>query len=388
MKKDVIILPILGVSIGIIVGFYKLLSCTIEELYLIVNKDPILAMLWIVVTILSVLTINFLLKLEPYIARGGIAHIRAILMDKIRYNPVKLVLLKILGGALTFLSGFSLGKAGPSIQIGGSIGMLFSREKEMIWAGAAAGIAAAFEAPLAGVASAIEILGAPMNFRLVLILLFTSLISALVSKLLFPMNLSISYSPLTLSSYQILVTLGIASGFYAVILTEALRFSIIKSRGLRVKLALPLVESWLLLFVMPLALGGGHNLVRRLLSGGLCLEMAFVLLLLKSIHTVLSFSSDAPGGLVLPVLAIGALMGNIIGGDVNFILAGMASFFAGMLRAPLTGSLLLMELSGDPRVFLEVFIPSLISYSVVRLSRIEPIQGTLLKLVSTQQLNY
>ncbi|CAB49446.1 ClC family H(+)/Cl(-) exchange transporter [Pyrococcus abyssi] len=355
----------IGVLAGVIVGAYKLLVKVIESYYLSLARNaqerPVLLVIWIVLTLFSYYIISRLLNREPNIARGGILQIKEVISGTRDYNPVRVIVGKIIGHLLALISGLSLGKAGPSIQLGGSIAMIFSKKKVLIGAGAAAGLSAAFEAPIAGIVSTFEILRIEVTPPAILYLAIPSLISALISHYLFPVRPTLVYTPSEAKDYQYLILLGVTTGAYS-----SLFIWLIKHIR-KIKLIIPFFESWILLPIMPLALGGGHALIFSLFTGNFGITFLLLLLLLKSIHTILSYTSGAPGGLFLPSLAIGAIIGKLFvetfGVSNTFVLAGMVGVLSGTLRAPMTGAILMAEITKSPRGFLDFLVAGLSSYA-------------------------
>ena len=153
---------------------------------------------------------------------------------------------------------------------------------------------------------------------------------------------------------------------------------------------LPLIIAGLLGFLMPEVLGGGHHIVNLLSTTNLPLLFLLTLLILKFIFTMVSYGSGVPGGIFLPLLVIGALAGNIYGILVckyfnlepqfinNFIILAMAAYFTAIVKAPITGSILITELTGSFSHLLAMITVSMSAYIISELMNSKPIYDVLL----------
>lgn len=147
----------------------------------------------------------------------------------------------------------------------------------------------------------------------------------------------------------------------------------------------------LLGFLLPQVLGGGHELIALLTKEKFPLTMLIILLVVKFMFTMLSYGSGAPGGIFLPLLAIGALIGTIYGVVLvkvfnfdniyisNFIILSMAGYFTAVVRAPITGIILIMEMTGSFNHLLSLALVSIVAYLVADVLGSKPIYESLLE---------
>jgi len=355
-------LILVGILVGLIVGAYKVLVCLVGDLYPAISegirRDIRFALLWFLFTVLAIFTVEVMLKKEPAASSGGINQMYLVLHGILRYNPVKVILTKIFGSLLVIMSGFSLGRVGPSVQLGGSLAMVLG--EGLIDAGIAAGVAATLEAPITGVVFTLEVFKIRPTLYKIVTLLFASVPAALVSKLMFPMRFwpSFEYS-YGLFDYLLILLLGIFTGLYS----SAFMQLLFKLRKFLVKRSYKFVPSllfsWFFILLLPQVLGGGKLLLWSLMKESIVsLDILILLLILKSIHTLFSAASDAPGGLFCPSLAMGAILGK------KFVVPGMVGVLAGVYKAPLTPILLMFETGVTPKVIPGLLLSSLISYLI------------------------
>ena len=264
--------------------------------------------------------------------------------------------------------GLMLGREGPSIQLGAMIGKAVSKffkrikteERFLLTCGAAAGLSAAFNAPLAGIMFALEEVHKNFSTSALVSVMCASLTGDFLSRQIFGLSPSLHFTleiSLPLNQYAWLLVLGVVTG---------------------------LLGLWL-----PQVIGGGHVLVNYLNSEQLVLGTLIVLLVVKFVFSLLSFGSGAPGGIFFPLLILGSLIGAIFGqiaimcgiADiyfVNFVIFAMAGFFAGIVRAPITGIVLIAEMCGTLKLLLPIAIVSFIAYIVANSLGNEPIYESLL----------
>jgi CIC family chloride channel protein len=319
--------------------------------------------------------------LEEVNIRGGVIRARAIL-------------LKTLAPALTIGSGGSAGLEGPIAQIGGAIGsnagQLFKvsgdRMKVLIACGTAGGIAATFNAPIAGVLFALEIvlLG---DFTLSTFgpIVISSGIATVISRGYFGENPVFhvrSYS--VVSNWELLfyVLLGVQVGVSAVI--YIVMFYSTSDFFNRLKLH-PLVKPVIGAFFVgvigifyPQIMGHGYETINEALRGEIFYGLMILLVFLKMVVTSLTLGSGGAGGMFGPALYIGVMIGGGFGGIVNhffpaisapagaYALVGMGAFLAAVTHAPMTAIFLLFELTQDYRVILPIMFASVIGTIIAR----------------------
>jgi H+/Cl- antiporter ClcA len=404
-----------GIAIGIITGFlivmYRYaLEKALEillEIYNALAIRPLLIPVWMGVLIFIGYIVGILVKHEPMISGSGIPQIKGVLLGKLKMKWWKVILGKFIGGILTIGSGLSLGREGPSVQLGAAVGQGFSKvfkrikveEKYLITSGASAGLSAAFNAPLAGVMFALEEVHKNFSPLVLLSSLSAALSADYVSSKFFGLKPVLNFkglSILPLDYYFHIIILGIIIGILGVVFNKTLLktqslYSKLKWIPKKLWIIVPLLVSVAIGFLLPEVLGGGHELIVRLFTTSkFSIAALLVLLLVKFLFTMISYGSGAPGGIFLPLLAIGALIGNLYGFVLvhffhfdntyiySFIILAMAGYFTAVVRAPITGIILITEMTGSFNHLLSLTIVSITAYIVADILGSKPIYESLL----------
>jgi H+/Cl- antiporter ClcA len=337
---------------------------------------------------------------------SGIPQVRGVIIGKLRYSWLGVLVVKFIDGVLSLFGGLSLGREGPSIQMGACVAsgvgerVAKSRAENnvLIAAGASAGLSAAFGAPLAAVIFAFEEL-----FRyLSPITLLATIISAVVSD--FVCGLIIGTAPvfnfdvstmLSLSHYWLLLVLGAICGLAG----AGYNIGLLWTQNMYEKLCnrfkhFSLVPCFLIAipvaFLLPVTLGSGHQ-VLDVLTPEAGIGYLLVLLVVKYIWSTLSFSSGCPGGIFFPLLILGAAIGSVFSACAiqlgiidpslfyNFVILSMSAMFAAIVRAPITGIILLTEMTGNYAHLLPLTLVSVIAYFVADAVKVKPIYDSLLE---------
>ena len=403
---------IVGILAALVVIPYRFIISLIEEMHLkiadIVGEDSQTFLLWAMITLLLGIAIERIVIWQPFSTGSGIPQARGIMLGIINYDPLKVILAKFFGGLLAIVNGLSLGKEGPSIQLGASTGMLvFKRLKNpalgykyLISAGAGAGLAAAFNAPLAGALFVFEELHKQLTLLCLLSSIIASVIAAYISTIVFGpasvLHIHVTKN-LPLGDCYLIIPLGVLAGVCGAVFNKTLLLSTeIYSRKIsKFKLLLPTVLGWFFLFYLPQVMGGGNHLIKNLSESlyAFSFRALLVLFVVKFLHTILSYCSGAPGGIFLPILSLGALLGGLYSKAVstflgvdgvyssNFIILGMVGLFAATIRAPVTGVVLILELIGGFResFLLELMFSATISTITAEILGVEPIYEALLE---------
>ncbi len=361
---------------------------------------------WIGFIILGVFAflVSYFVYKEPYISGSGIPQIKGELMGRIKTGWLRVLLLKFFGGIMAIGSGLALGREGPSIQLGGMVGKGFSRlsgrlkseERMLISAGAGAGLAAAFGAPLAGVVFVLEELRKDFDPKVLLSTMAASVTSEYVASFVFgldPVFAVFAFSKPTLNDYWMILVLGVLLGALGVLYNKAIAFSQdiqgkIRPAWLKALIACGMVV--LMAYLYPVCLGSGHLLVEET-GFGLHTSGTIVLLLaVRFIYSVYSFGTGAPGGIFLPLLVLGALAGGAfttlvsplvglpVGNEAFYVILGMAGLFAAIVRAPLTGIILISEMTGTLSSLLPLSLVALVSFLTAEALGGQPVYDQLL----------
>ena len=344
---------------------------------------------------------------EPMCTGSGIPQVKGVLMGKLSMNWASVLVAKIAGGVLAIGAGMSLGREGPSVQLGacagqgiGHLSQSFHRGLEarnLLVAGAGAGLAAAFNAPLAGVIFGLEELQRTFSAAALLVSITAAVTATAVTGLFFGSSpvFSLGYLlPMPLDMLGWLAVLGLFVGALGRMFNPSLLWAqdFYERLGLKgmYKPLLPLLLAACLGFVLPEILGGGSHLVDALAVESYSLAFLCLLFAGKFLFTMLCFGSGVPGGIFLPMLVLGALggaiFGNLLAGAGLFpamylpdmIVFGMAAYFAVVAKSPVTGSVLIMEMTGSFQHMLALLIVSLSAYAVSDLTGGRPVYVQLL----------
>ncbi len=370
---------LVGFLSGIVIVLYRLCLSHAddlrEKLYGAMEGQTGYIFIWFLFLVLVGLLLGWLIKKYPMIKGSGIPQIKGFLVRQLDINWLKELILKFIGGILSIGCGLSLGREGPSVQMGATVGLGFSRlfkrfhleEKYLVTAGASAGLAAAFNAPLAGVIFALEELHRNFSPIILMCAMGASITADFVSSNFFGLKPIFDFtnlSVLPLNHYGFIIGLGVLTAILGWLFNKLLLLASTYIDGNKkmksiYKPIIPLVLSGIIGFTVPCLLGGGHELIVSLTEGSMLLKILCTLFILKLLFTVISYGSGVPGGIFLPVLVLGALIGKIYGQVcvdlmgidsayiLNFITLAMAAYFTAIVKAPITGSILVTEMTGS-----------------------------------------
>lgn len=348
-----------------------------------------------------------LVSSNKMISGSGIPQIEGILKGYFRNRKpwTHTLLAKFVGGVLAIGAGLSLGREGPSIQLGASIAEGIGRKigkgrlerKILIASGASAGLSAAFNAPMAGVIFSLEEIFKYFSPTILLSLMSAAVVSDFVSKQIFGMSPVFGFEitqTLALNDYWLLILLGILLGVlgvaynYVLLKTKKL-YSSIQTIPVQIKVMIPFIVAAIMGFVFPVVLGGGHRIVEELTIQN-TIYFLIIVFVIKFLFSMISFGSGAPGGIFFPLIILGALIGAIFGKFVilfgydpkllnYFIILAMAGYLTAIVRAPITGIVLVMEMTGSFHNMLPLTIVSITAYVIADLLKSPPIYEALLE---------
>ncbi len=395
---------LVGAGAGAVASFYRLALGAAESwsfrMYAFFLARPALIPLLFLGLAAAGVAVGALVKRFPLVKGSGIPQVKAELNGHIDPNWFSTLAAKFLGGAVSILAGLSLGREGPSIQLGASAAKGIASEwassraerRYLIAGGASAGLAAAFNAPLAGAMFALEELYKYLSPTILLVVVVSAMTGDFVSKLAFGQTPVFSFDTtgeIPLNLYWILLVLGAALGGMGALYNAAL----IKTQKLynripeRVRPVIPFVIAGALGLLFPQALGGGHRMLEAL-HGGAALGLMCLLFLVKFAFSMVSFGSGAPGGIFFPLLVLGGTLGGIaakLAGAVvdpklfdTFVVLAMAGYFAAIVRAPVTGTILLLEMTGSFDCLLPLIAVSITAYLTAEVLKSKPIYDSLL----------
>ena len=343
-------------------------------------------------------------RFSPNAAGSGIPHVEAVLRFGLPPAPYLLAPVKFVGGVLAIGAGLALGREGPTVQMGASIAQLIGRGFGLPWrdcrallaAGAGAGLATAFNAPLAGAAFVLEELVQAFDPRIAVAALAASATAIAVVRGALgdrPDFLVPGLPNAPVAAHPLFFVLGAAAGLAAVAYNRTLVGAIAAARRvpLPVEARAALIGAGVgaLGFVWPGVIGGGDPITAGVLAGGQSLTLVALMAVIRFGLGPISYAAATPGGLFAPLLVLGAQLGLLYGAacqwafpalDVpgtSFALVGMAAFFTGVVRTPLTGMVLVSEMTGDVTLLLPALEACAIAMLVPALLRNAPIYDTL-----------
>jgi chloride channel protein, CIC family len=312
---------------------------------------------------------------------------------------------KFLIGTLQIGSGSSLGREGPTVQICASIASSLGRLmgvsgqnlRRLLPVGAAAGIAAAFNAPIAAVTFTIEEVVGDLDKSVLSGVIVAAALSAVMERSILGehpvFEVPQAYGLHHASSLLLYAALGVAAALVSIVFTDgllALRLRMRSFRGLPTW-AHPGIGGLITGALAAIALGclhtsgvtgAGYETLSRALSGGLAVRIMLVLCAMKVVATVCSYSTGGAGGIFAPALFIGGMLGGVFGsidvavfghaaGDTigAFALVGMGAAFSGIVRAPITSVLIIIEMTGGYSLILPLMIANMTAYVLARQRR-------------------
>jgi CIC family chloride channel protein len=314
---------------------------------------------------------------------------------------------KFLTGVLCVGSGHSMGREGPSVQIGAGIASWIGqwlrlspiRVKELVPIGAAGALSAAFNTPVAAVLFALEEIIGDMNAALIGSTVVASVAAVIVERAILgnePLFRVPTYHlvhPAELAAYA---ALGVVGGLVSLVFCKTL---------LGLRMAFKRMPTWsnvvqpavggaiigALIIFAPEVMGVGYEYVDQALNGGLVLRTLLLLCVMKLVATIVSYASGNAGGIFAPTLYIGAMAGGALGmlvhryapfptGDPGaYALVGMGTLFAGIIRAPMTSVFMVFEITQDYQILVPLMVANLLSFVISRRFQPVPVYHALLR---------
>lgn len=349
---------------------------------------------------------RLLVRAQPLAAGSGVQHVEAVMRGQARVASVWIVPVKFLGGLLALGSGLALGREGPTVQMGATIGgflaRLFRCAKEVVRdvqaALGGAGLAVAFNAPLGGAMFVFEEVARSFRLRLAVVTLLGTLVAIVTSRMIlgsapdFAVTIDgEGQSGAVLFGYAVF---GGLLGLLGVLYNRMTLFAMDAVAALRrlppeARAALVGAVVGGVAYFAPHLVGGGDDLSQKILGGTLPFAALLVIFIARWLLGPLSYAAGTPGGLFAPLLLVGAVLGALFAVGANhllpvaalpvgaFAVVGMAAFFTGVVRAPLTGILLISEMTATTLLIMPMIAACLCAMLTATLVRGEPIYDTL-----------
>jgi len=358
--------------------------------------------LFAVPSLVGLLVAVLVIKVFPGIRGSGVNQTKAALYIFNGYIPFRTAIGKFICAALAIGSGQSLGPEDPSLQIGASIAsalgrqLEISREKLRLMApvGAAAGLAAAFNAPISAVLFVIEEVIGRWSAGILGSVVLSAVSSVVIvrwflgSEPLFRIPVTTFKRPTELLAYAVL---GVAGGLASVAFAKSIGYLRPRLKALPgwTQYLQPAVAGLLVGLIAflgaPQIMGAGYDSMDQAMHGQYAWKFLAILAVLKILSSTLSFVSGSPGGMFAPTLFIGAMLGGAVGdleriffphltgSTGTYVLVGMGVLFAGFLRAPMTSVFMVLEVSGNYEIIVPVIVANTVSYLVSRSLQTIPI---------------
>jgi len=377
---------IVGAATGCVGAIFRLLLAHADRL-----RDAMIAWahghaIWGFLTVVGACGVATLVaawmvrQFSPHASGSGIPHVEAVLREEIPPAPFRLVPVKFFGGILAIGSGLALGREGPTVQMGAGIAVFAARVCRLCWAdsrvllaaGAGAGLATAFNAPIAGLVFVLEELVQRFEHRVAVAALAALATAIPVARLLLGDAPDFQVAPLSYPSAEsapLFLALGGIAGLLAVAYNRTLLATIAfrdRFGGLPIELRAGLIGAsvGMLAWFAPELVGGGDQITQRALIGHESVGILGGAFLIRFGLGALSYAAGTPGGLFAPLLVLGAQSGLLFGAACRlafpalsiqpeaFALVGMAALFTGVVRAPVTGIVLVAEMTGNVTMLL------------------------------------
>ncbi|MEG0295614.1 MAG: ClC family H(+)/Cl(-) exchange transporter [Clostridium sp.] len=400
---------IVGIITGLVVVVYRFALLYAEKVALFIydyqTNNKWLIPIWLIALAIMGYTVGKLIDKEPFISGSGIPQVKGVMGGYIQNRPMPIIINKFIGGTLSVLSGLSLGREGPSVQLGACTADVISKKfnstrlerRLLLSSGASAGLSAAFNAPLSGIMFSLEEIYKYFSPLVILSTMVAAISADFIAKQFFGLKPVFDFGetvPIHLKNYWILIILGVLLGglgaFYNwfTLKTQDL-YEKIKLKT-PIKMIIPFLLAGVMGLIFPVVLGGGHSVIEELTLNS-TLGLLCAILIAKFLFSMASFGSGAPGGIFFPLLIIGGSIGavfgyisiNYLGVEAqffnNFIILSMAGYFTAIVRAPITGVILITEMTGSFSHLLSLTIVSITSYIVADYLKSLPIYDSLLE---------
>ncbi len=333
-------------------------------------------------------------RFAPEASGSGMSEVKAVLARVPMPLNLRIALVKLISATLVLGSGMPLGREGPTVQIGAALANQLSNwaptspehRRQLIAAGAGAGLAAAFNAPIAGVLFVVEELLQDVSGITLGTAILASFIASVISRLygshnldLSHLNLAFGHTTFFAQEIPFYLILGVLAGLLGILFNKGILGSLaINRRLLHVSLPWRIgiagLVSGLAIALLPAAFRDHAGLREILLTGTANWSFAAIALLVQFTLIIFTYGSGAPGGLLVPTLVLGAALGYLVGAVEHSLLGmsaattyahvGMAAFFSAVSKVPITAVVIVFEMTTDFNLVLPLMIVSVVAYLV------------------------
>ncbi len=344
-------------------------------------------------------------RFSPHAGGSGIPHVEAVLRGLLPQTSILLVPVKFFGGILAIGAGLALGREGPSVQMGATIAHHIGRVfrctradcRALLAAGAGAGLATAFNAPIAGAIFVLEELVGRFEPRTAIAALAASATAISVSHLLLPDVPVFAILPLPApppEAMPLCILLGAIAGLFGILYNRALLATIAALGRVPPEIRAGAIGACIgaVAWFAPSLVGGGESLAVQALSGTGTLAIIPIIFVVRFAMSVVSYAAGTPGGIFAPLLALGAHLGLAFGlvcvvllpglglEPRSFAVVGTAALFTAVVRAPITGIVLITEMTASTTMLLPMLGACFTAMLVPTMLRDPPIYDSLREL--------
>ena len=358
-------------------------------------------------------------RFAPEAGGSGIPEIEGALEELRPVRWWRVLPVKFIGGMGTLGAGMVLGREGPMVQLGGNLGRMVvdvfrmrspDARHTLLATGAAAGLSAAFNAPLAGILFIIEEMRPQFRYNLISIkAVFTGVIMATIVFRIFNGDKAVievgKLSNAPVNTLWLYLILGMIFGCVGPLFNTL----VLRTQDMFQRIHGGNIKKWVLIggliggscgvlgLIQPAASGGGFNLIPIAAAGNFSVGLLLFIFIARVITTLLCFSSGAPGGIFAPMLALGTLLGTAFGMAATplfpayhldagtFAIAGMGALLAASVRAPLTGIVLVLEMTDNYQLILPMIITCLGATLLAQFLGGKPLYSTILQRTLAKQ---
>ena len=399
-KEFIVILvlsAIIGLGVGVIVSFFHIAVdwILVHKIDVIEHYWPWQESIWVAYMLVSsfmvFISVYLVKHFSPEAGGSGIHEIEGVVGNKRTMHEFRVIIVKFIGGLFSLGGSMAMGREGPSVQIGGAFAQLISRSVKLrkedinvlIAAGAGAGLAAAFNAPLAGLLFVFEEMRKEIRYSYIPVksVMIATIMSIVSLRLIVGNNISIPIEAIVVPAVNTLWIFALFGVFFGILGFIFNKYLIVFIRKIST------LSSWqsnlatlfigalvgLLLYFYPDSVGEGYNAIASSVHENLTLQALLILFSVRFLVTILSYGTGAPGGIFAPMLALGTLFGVAFGLVVDgvlpsldvepmvFAIVGMGALFSATVRAPITGIVLVAEMTSSFDLLAPLLITSLLA---------------------------
>jgi CIC family chloride channel protein len=348
---------------------------------------------------------RWIVRWAPAASGSGVQHVEAVMRGEAEPAPLRVLPAKFVGGALAIGSGLALGREGPTVQMGATIGISIARVlratvddlRAMQAATAGAGLAVAFNAPVGGALFVFEEVGRSVGLRLTLATLIACAAAVGVARVMLGDRPDFTVVSLASPSFVGLLphlVLGAFLGALGAAYSRATLWGLnvfdrITMIPVELRAALVGGVVGLVAWFEPSLVGGGDRLNQEVLGAQVPLFTLVVIFVVRWFIGPWSYAAGTPGGLFAPLLLVGSAFGIVYGHiaqdllpalapqPLAFALVGMCAFFTAVVRAPLTGIVLITEMTATTTLLVPMLAACFAAMLVATVMGSEPIYDTL-----------